>query len=480
MNASGAVEWPRAVSVRWALRGGRAFALAAACAAFVCGCASYVPGNIADEVARVLSSSDRVALTASAAELNHPYLAPRRIEFGRALELDDIAVLAVVGNPDLRALRARMQVADAQVFDAGLLPDPSMSFGFDHVLSPSTESAALAGSLTFDALAALATRPIVRAAARANADQVRLDIAWQEWIVAGQARLLAARLGFQFQGLHVARAATASARELADSMRQAQRAGDLGRLDVAAAHSAAVDAEVREASIARDAEVTRQQVNRTLGLSVNEHIELAKAVPTSAASAGSIADLFARAVHDRLDLRALAKGYAGSELRVQRAVLGQYPRVSFTINRARDTSRVQTLGPSITLDVPVWNRNRGALATANAERDVAAKEYASRVYALRADISELVTSINDNERMGAALEHSTQDLATTSATLTAAAQRGDVATSVAVTARSNAFDHRLALIALAQSSAEARIALQVAVGMPLAAEIANASVTSSP
>ena len=94
--------------------------------------------------------------------------------------------------------------------------------------------------------------------------------------------------------------------------------------------------------------------------------------------------------------------------------------------------------------------------------------------------SELVTSIDDNERTRAALEHSTHELATTSARLTAAAQRGDVATSVAVAARSNAFDHRLALIALAQGSAEARIALLVAVGMPLAADIANTSATSSP
>jgi outer membrane protein, heavy metal efflux system len=38
--------------------------------------------------------------------------------------MDDIATIAVLHNPDLKAVRATVGVAQAQAFAAGLLPDP--------------------------------------------------------------------------------------------------------------------------------------------------------------------------------------------------------------------------------------------------------------------------------------------------------------------------------------------------------------------
>ncbi|NQV87188.1 MAG: TolC family protein, partial [Woeseiaceae bacterium] len=53
------------------------------------------------------------------------------IDLSLALNSDDIATIAVFTNPELRAIRAREGVSQAQVFAAGLIPDPSFSLGAD-------------------------------------------------------------------------------------------------------------------------------------------------------------------------------------------------------------------------------------------------------------------------------------------------------------------------------------------------------------
>ena len=88
----------------------------------------------------------------------------------------------MLANPDLRSLRTQQQLADAQVFAAGLLPDPQLSLGFDSLLAPSGQglSSAFTGGLTLDLLGALATRRVERQVAGAAAEQVRLDIGWRD------------------------------------------------------------------------------------------------------------------------------------------------------------------------------------------------------------------------------------------------------------------------------------------------------------
>ena len=147
----------------------------AACAALISlyGCASYRAAPLdGNDVQIVLASPDRAVLAAAARDLRHPYLAPVALDFTKPLTPAGVAVLAVLANPGLRALRAREQVAQAQVFAAGLLPDPTLSLTVDHALHPATAATAYAGTLTLDLLAVLATRAIDQRIATTAAEQV--------------------------------------------------------------------------------------------------------------------------------------------------------------------------------------------------------------------------------------------------------------------------------------------------------------------
>jgi outer membrane protein TolC len=389
--------------------------------------------------------------------------------------VDEIAVIAVPANPDLRSLRAQQRVADAQVFAAGLLPDPQLSLGFDKVLSPLDQalSTAFTSSLTIDTLGALATRNVERLTAHSTAEQVRLDIAWQEWMTAGQAQLLAVRLPRQRLVAKLASEAAKVAETALKRTLTAAARGDLKGEEVEARRIAAGDARARAIAAERYADATQLELNRILGLMPAEPLALAEAPPLSAWMPPDPEILFNTARSARLDLQAFVAGYDSQQSALHRAVLGQYPRMAITLNRAGDTSKVQTFGPAVTLDLPLWNRNRGVIAIAEATRERLRSEYMARLHRTRADIAALVAALNRDEQSRATLAAQLPEIERIADGLDAAAQRGDVTLPLAESARASVVDKQLAYLALDQVCAEQRLALTLAVGRPLSGPIAE-------
>ena len=68
--------------------------------------------------------------------LRLPGVGPRHIvDPSRGLDIDSVAILAVLNDPELKAVRVRAGVARAQLFAAGLLPDPQLSLDLVHPTS---------------------------------------------------------------------------------------------------------------------------------------------------------------------------------------------------------------------------------------------------------------------------------------------------------------------------------------------------------
>jgi outer membrane protein TolC len=423
----------------------------------------------APDVEGILESPDRVELGRNAQALHHPLLPPVKLDFNAPLTGPEIQAIAVIANPDLRALRVQQQVADAQVFASGLLPDPQVSLGFDKLLTPHNQgyTNAYAGSVSLDLLAALAVRPTERQAAKAAAQQLRDDIAWQEWTTAGQARLLAVRLVYQMKGRELAHRVVDQAERALERALTFGRTGDVAADEIELRRIAAADARDRALLADRDTETSRLDLNQILGLKPAEVLSLADLPTLHPWQHVSADQLFADARGRRLDLTAFAEGYRGQEATLHRAILGQYPKLGITINRASDTSNVHTLGPAVSLDLPLWNRNRGAIATAKADRSRLRAEYAARLHQTRAEIAALVASLDRDELARRTLAEHVPEIERIAAAFEDASNRHDVTQPTAEAARSAALDKQIALLALEQSCAEERIALALAIGSPV-------------
>ena len=420
----------------------------------------------APDVEAVLDDPAAGAVVPKAVALRHALISPVTLDFSAPMGLDAISVLAVVTNPDLAALRLQQNVADAQLFASGLFPDPQLSVGIDRVLAP-TEAGlvtGLAAGLSLDVLGTLVTRGADREVARRASGQLRLDVAWAEWNTAGYARLLASRLPYLAQIDALAEEASVAATQLLTGVQDAAARGDLKGDELQAQRATGLDTTLRAAETRKALQSTRLELNRVLGLKPDTPLTLAapeaRAVPVRPATA----ELFAAARRQRLDLQALAEGYAGQEAGLKRAVLGQYPRVGFTLNRNRDTSAVHSWGPAVNLDLPLWNRNRGEIAQAAASRDLLRAEFAARLHQTRADIAALVAALDTDEHSLVPARAEAAALSQLAAAYAAAAARGDLSRSAVEAAHLAAIDKQITVLGLEQSCTEQRIALALLTG----------------
>lgn len=426
----------------------------------VTGCASYRAAPLETS----LRSQDLAGLVASSSSFKHPRLAPVEIDLSRPLTPDALGIIAVLANPDLKAARAKAKVADAQLFAVGLLPDPSLTAGFDHLLSGPDSIDPLLGQIAFD-LNALRTRAATLAAERASRDQVRLDLAWQEWQTAGQARLLASRIA----GLERIVSLTGQTRSAADLMLsrvlEAAARGDIKADEVESRRIAAADAADKARQAERDLAAARLDLNRLLGLPPQTRLQIAGTRNSPAPFDAE--KLFARARTERLDLQALERGYQSQDAAVRKAILDQFPNLQLTITRARDATNNQSIGPSVSFTLPLWNRNRGGIRVAEATREQLQAEYAARLFTTQADIATLVAGMALARKQRDEIAAQVGPIEQIVAASEAAAQRGDVSQATAQAARQSLSDKQLTLASLDQALAEQRVSLEIAVGAPL-------------
>jgi outer membrane protein TolC len=170
-----------------------------AAAVLVGACASYQP--------RPLPDAPRLAGELDALLMEQGPLAgisggSRKLTLDDGLDLVEVGMFAVAANPDLQAYRAQLQVAAAQVYAAGLLPDPQLVAGFDRPTGNAAPDTGWMVGLDWDPTA-LIVRSATRDAAAADRDRVRLDLLWKEWQVIQQAQVLAVRLQQEEQQLQL-------------------------------------------------------------------------------------------------------------------------------------------------------------------------------------------------------------------------------------------------------------------------------------
>ncbi len=434
-------------------------------ALLLAGCASYQPHPLARDPA-VLNAPEAAVIATRADAIRRPWLTPVRVDLAAPMTPDAIALLAVLNNPDLIALRRRAGIADAQSFAAGLLPDPSFSIGADKVLRGPDTLLGFAGALVLD-LDALRKRAVTREQARDQARQVRLDLAWAEWQTAGQARIQAIRVRALAAMVGLARASADAAQAQRQRMLQAAARGDVSASEAEIARIAAFDASERWRTAERDQLLAEHALTRLLGVPPDTPITLADSALPAAPPAAET--LFGIAAAERSDLAALRAGYAAQEASVHRAVLDQFPTLNLTINDSRDTAGNYLLGPAVDFTLPLWNRNRGRIAVERTTREALQAEYEARLFQTRADIAAAVSGIELARRQRQQALAGLTALEARLAASDAAARRGDLSQALAANARQQWRDRELLIAQAELAIREQTVALELLSGEPMEA-----------
>ncbi len=429
---------------------GRRWVILVAFGTVVAGCASSPPSPPVDAlVAGALQTPPSVAAELAA----------------RPLGDLDLAGLAVRNNPDLRAARAKLKVSGAQVFAAGLLPDPQLQLTGDHPISGPDVLNGYGVTVGLDLLAALIQRPAALAKAKAQGEQVRQDLLWQEWTVTAQIRDAARRYVFLDRQAEVVGGALSQATRERDLTAGAVARHDARLDDLSVRQVAVTDARARLDTLLSDRAKALSDVRALAGLGPDQAIRLAGPPPLHDPSQLSAETLFQQAVALRPDLRALQQGYRANEADIRFQRLKSLPIPSLTLSRARDTAGASTVGGGLSLVLPIWNRNRGPIRVGEATRAQLQAEYAARVVSIRSDIAKQVADLRRTAVQRAALEADVARLASEAGVLARAADRHDVSLITYETVRAALLDKRQAELGLRAAQSQGEAALEGLVGM---------------
>ena len=427
------------------------------------GCATYQAQPLHSEVP--LAASVESLQVAAPAPLDG---AAQRHEFNTAdgLDLVEVGILAVLNNPDLKAQRARLTVADAQVFAAGLLPDPQFAAGID---KPTGNTAGLVNAfslgLDYDIIPLITRQARVDAEAKAH-QKVRLDLLWQEWQVIQRARSLAVDLSLEQQRLALLHQMLDLYRERYRHSAAALAEGDV-TLDVNGTDlTALLDTLSQINQLEQTHNQTRHSFNLLLGLQPGARVEIAALPPDAPLPADSLNAQLAGLTQRRPDLLALQAGYASQESRVRAAILAQFPSLGIGVNRARDTGDVRTVGLSVTLSLPLFSGNRGNIAIERASREQLRAEYRARLAQTTVDVARLRELQNIIRQQQDNLQTYLPRLQTLVERARKAYGQGDIGALTFLNMESTWVNKRLEQLSLAQAGWENRIALEALLALP--------------
>ena len=443
---------------------GRRFLIAAGFTLGLAGCALYhsrplpTRPDLQAQLAPVHVNLDKIHL---------PGLKPHPFDPKKGLDGTDVAILAVINNPALKTARAQARAGEAQAFVAGMLPGPQLGYSLDHPTHQAPEYVnGYSAGIAYD-LSALVEHGAAESAARAGAKQIDLDLLWQEWQVAQQARLWFADCLTDRDKLGLLNKLQAGMQRRYRAEQRAYRAGNLSLADLGLSLAALQHLQSLVAGTATARNASCRALNEILGLAPEAQLILAADNdPARAPSQAEIDAALAELPQRRPDLLALRYGYKSQDQEVWRAVLAQFPGIGFGVNRAQDTSDIHTVGFSVSLNFPFLVGGAAAVHAAEATRDALWQQYQQRldesvseVHLARADLSvldgelaEMQSSEVDSERMLAGAR--------------SAYVRGNLTAPAYYDLTLAALNYRLTILDLRAQRRQLRVALETLLGLP--------------
>jgi len=399
----------------------------------------------------------------------------RTVNVKDGLDEMEVALIAVLNSPHLRAARTQMGEARARLIKAGLLPDPQFSTSVDFPTSNDPSLVTGYGfGLGFD-LQSLITRGARKSAATEQARATYLNVLWQEWQIIQQARMLYRRALIQQQQMEVLHDQFLQSRDTWKRQKTAlkQANATLDQVGLALAPMMSAQAAWMEA---------RRQFNNTshnlaLLLGVDPSVQL----PLSPPHGGFVTLLSPPPTPKQLqamllsigkrrpDLLALQAGYRSQESKAREQILSQFPSFTIGANRLRDTGKVWTLGPFVNLNLPLLNGNRGNIAITRATRERLQAEYRERLASAYVQTKKLAQDqrlVFDEWR---ALTSRLPGLAVTVKRMANALKAGEIDMLTFTTLRNAYFSQQARILGLEQALLEQAVGLDAMTGMLLPA-----------
>lgn len=303
------------------------------------------------------------------------------------LSLSSALELALANNRELQAGFMEIGVARADLAQAGMLANPSLSLLF---LFPSG-----GGQMDLQAQLAQSVTDLWRIPGRkreaaAKLDQAVLRLSRFAGELVADTRDAYFEAASAVRVVELAREGLALAQRSLRAVRTQVEEGVATRLEESLARNEFLSAELALRGSERDEAVARKRLSELLSLDGElQGILLTDELPEPRVTEWRVEDLVANAARERLDLQAARSTIEAARQRLSLEDSQVVPGLSLGVHR-EDPESGAILGPSVDVTLPVWDRNQARVARARYELLASERRYEGLVLAATRDVRDAV------------------------------------------------------------------------------------------
>jgi outer membrane protein, heavy metal efflux system len=346
-----------------------AFAVASA------GCASMGGAPARDD----LDAAIRARTATAGIRVDEQASFPPDVNLADGITQEEAVGVALWNSPSFQATLVDLGIARADLAEAGLLRNPIFSLLFP--VGPKQLEFTL--QYPFEALV---QRPARVAAARVNAQVIGERLVWDALSLVAQVKTAHAEAITADRRLALATTNAELTRRIADITDARLRAGDISDLEARAPRTDASRSDVVRRAVQHDRDLARLTLAHLVGLDrIPEQLPPQRSAAYDAAPCAVDEARVKDALASRPDVRAAELGIEAATSRAR----WERPRV-LTLIGLLDANGEGTegfeIGPGVTVDVPLFNRNQGGVARADLEIERASRLYAAARAQVIADV----------------------------------------------------------------------------------------------
>jgi len=305
----------------------------------------------------------------------------------RPLTAERAVQIALLNNRDLQARFEELGIAQANLVEAGLLTNPS--FGLSVRFPDRSPSGKNVEYSIAQNLIELILRPARTRIAAGQVAEAETSAANEVLKVVAEVKTAFYTAQARKQLLDQLHALAQTNETATEFTRRLHDAGNVSELDLANQQSAAAQSQIEVSQSELELRRDRERLNQLLGLSGDEiDWVMADHLPEIPGSEVSFRQLESRALAQRLDLQ-LAKTKLDSLGRTLalRAHTRYLPaEISLGIDTERDPGGVRVTGPTLDLELPIFNQGQGEIARLTAQYREAQRELESLAINIRSEV----------------------------------------------------------------------------------------------
>jgi cobalt-zinc-cadmium efflux system outer membrane protein len=442
------------------------------------GCGAYRRKPIVDR--QVLRDLQAIRLEGLGEVEGKPDQKAPKISSSEGLSADEAVVVALYLNPDLRAFRKEKGVAEGELLTARQFPNPEIQAS---VLANLPGSGVGIGANTLAAILS-PLRPGERGArvalAQARIEEIKSQVSAEEWRFTAEVKKGYLTLWASEEQLKIQDTSVRLQERIMKFFRDKRDLGDASRLDLNLVNLEYTQALLQREAATNERDRARQALLAVLGLPPLYNLKLKAATDPIAYKPFQVepATLETFMIERRPQLAAAKQEYEQAEQTLRLAYIQRIPWFRLGPSYERESGggegTTNRLGLGVGIDLPLFNRNQGAIVSLEAARDKLREGFTAKVHTARVKMNEAYRSLRAQERLIRLYQDSIKPTLEENAELTESGfQLGEFNLIQLITTQDKVLASRREFVASELEYWKAAIDLEAAIGAPLSEAEAN-------